>query len=120
MNHLLNNKYLSKDELVADHDESRFHDDKELSSFHGSMYPFSIKSDHHRSHHVPKHQDIIGFYFNQHLEFGNDSTYNGDSSCFIFKYIDHHHIKAYKPVAGKSKYFKVTSQGIFIGNFYEK
>ena len=59
-------------------------------------------------------QEVIGFFFNQHLEFGNESDYFGNSSCFFFKFVNNR-IQIYKPIAGMSKYFRVSSQGIFIG-----
>jgi hypothetical protein len=85
-----------------------------MNSINGSFHPFSIKSEIYKSHNIPKNQEIIGFYFNQHLEFGNESEYMGDSSCFIFRYSGDQ-IKAFKPNSGKSKYFRTSSQGIFIG-----
>lgn len=113
---LSDKRYLSNSEIPVDFDksQSRMQDDKSISLMQTSLIPFSVRSEVYKSHNLPPGQEIIGFYFNQHLEFSDEASYAGNSSCFMFKFQENK-IMVYKPLPGKWKYFRVSSQGIFIG-----
>lgn len=117
---LSDKRYLSNSEIPQEFDrsQSKLSDAKSNSIMQTSLIPFSVRSEVYKPHELPRGQEIVGFYFNQHLEFGDESSYSGNSSCFMFKFRNNR-IEVFKPLPGRWKYFRVSSQGIFIGESRE-
>lgn len=112
MEALLSNKFMSNHD-INEMGESKLKDSK-MNSIQNSLVPFSLKSDAHRMSEINNAHEIVGFYFNKHLEFGSEKEYHGDSSCFFFK-LHRLNIEIFRPVGARKKYFRVSSQGIFLG-----
>lgn len=119
-----NNKTSRGHSLMKDHfsyDKSIFHSQSFINE---SINPVHIDSYNHLSeiegHFINRNHEIIGVYLNQHLDYGDNANdgYVGDQSVFAFRFINHN-LHVYKANPNNFRYFKASSQGIFIGrNFF--
>ena len=116
------NKGASWMKEFTSHEQNIFHSQSVINE---SINPIHIESHLNMSEiehpYMAQNHQIIGVYLNQHLEFVHNENdgYLGDESVFMFRF-DGNNLRVYRAKPNHFKYFKVSTEGIFIGNLYTR